>query len=42
MAASALPVFCLGLCTAVGFERTRLLLVPMITHAVYNAGIVFL
>ena len=39
---SMLPVFVLGVATALSFERTRLLLVPMIVHAVYNAGILFL
>ena len=39
---SMLPVFVLGVAAAVSFERTRLLLVPMIVHAVYNAGILLL
>ncbi len=39
---SMIPVFALGVATAVSFERTRLLAAPMIVHAVYNAGILFL
>jgi membrane protease YdiL (CAAX protease family) len=39
---SAAPVFFLGLTTAVAFERTGLLLVPAITHAVYNASVFLL
>jgi ABC-2 type transport system permease protein len=33
------PVFVLGLATAWSYERSRGLLAPMITHAVYNAGV---
>lgn len=36
---SMVPVFCLGILTAVAFERTRSILTPMIIHALYNAGI---
>ncbi|KQV51112.1 MULTISPECIES: CPBP family intramembrane glutamic endopeptidase [unclassified Duganella] len=32
------PVFVLGLCTAIAAERSRSLLAPMLTHALYNAG----
>ncbi|MBI4878666.1 MAG: CPBP family intramembrane metalloprotease [Planctomycetes bacterium] len=39
---SMIPVFALGVATAVSFERTRLLAAPMIVHAVYNAGILLL
>ncbi len=39
---SALPVFVLGLATALAFERTRLLLAPMVAHAVYNAVVLSL
>jgi membrane protease YdiL (CAAX protease family) len=35
--ASMIPVFGLGLCTAFAFERTKMLLTPMIAHAIYNA-----
>jgi membrane protease YdiL (CAAX protease family) len=34
------PVFVLGVCTALVYERTRSLLAPMIVHAVYNAGVI--
>ncbi len=34
---SVLPVFVLGLATAIAFERTRLLWAPMVAHALYNA-----
>jgi ABC-2 type transport system permease protein len=36
---SMLPVFALGLCTALAFERTKVLLAPMIAHAIYNAAV---
>ncbi|MEK7867339.1 MAG: type II CAAX endopeptidase family protein [Planctomycetota bacterium] len=36
---SALPVFVLGVATALAFDRTRLLLAPMVAHAVYNAAV---
>jgi membrane protease YdiL (CAAX protease family) len=35
--ASIIPVFFLGLCTALAYERSRVLAAPMLTHAVYNA-----
>jgi membrane protease YdiL (CAAX protease family) len=34
-----IPVFGLGLCTAFAFERTKMLLTPMIAHAIYNAAV---
>lgn len=37
---SMLPVFGLGLCAAWAYNRTRLLLAPMLAHAVYNAVVV--
>ncbi|HEY2779769.1 MAG TPA: type II CAAX endopeptidase family protein [Steroidobacteraceae bacterium] len=37
--ASMIPVFGLGLCTAFAFERTKMLLSPMIAHAIYNAAV---
>lgn len=35
-----LPVFGLGLCAAWAYNRTRLLLAPMLTHALYNGAVV--
>lgn len=37
---SMLPVFVLGLCAARAYERSGVLLAPMVTHALYNAVIV--
>jgi membrane protease YdiL (CAAX protease family) len=37
-AISMLPVFCLGLCAALVYDRSRSLLAPMLTHCVYNAA----
>lgn len=34
---SMLPVFVLGIAAAVAYERTRVLIAPMIAHGVYNA-----
>jgi ABC-2 type transport system permease protein len=34
---SVVPVFVLGLCTALVYARTRTLAAPMIVHAIYNA-----
>jgi membrane protease YdiL (CAAX protease family) len=39
---SMLPVFVLGLCTAWTYERTKSLLAPMLTHALYNAAMLAL
>jgi membrane protease YdiL (CAAX protease family) len=39
---SVVPVFVLGLFTALSYERTGLLLAPILTHAVYNAIVVAL
>jgi hypothetical protein len=36
---SMIPVFGLGLCAAVAFDRTKMLLAPMIAHALYNAAV---
>lgn len=36
--AAMLPVFVLGLCTGVAYERSGALLAPMLTHALYNAA----
>jgi ABC-2 type transport system permease protein len=35
--ASMIPVFGLGLCAALAFDRTKMLLAPMIAHGIYNA-----
>jgi ABC-2 type transport system permease protein len=35
-----IPVFALGLAAAAAYERSRLLLAPMLVHAVYNAAVV--
>src|SRR5262249_60482658 len=40
-AISALPVFLLGIAAALSFERTRLLLAPILTHMIYNACILW-
>jgi membrane protease YdiL (CAAX protease family) len=37
---AVVPVFVLGVCTALVYERTRSLLAPMIAHAVYNAAVI--
>ncbi len=34
------PVFVMGVCAALVYERTRSLLAPMFVHAVYNACVV--
>jgi ABC-2 type transport system permease protein len=34
---SMIPVFGLGLCAAFAFDRSKLLLAPMIAHGIYNA-----
>jgi membrane protease YdiL (CAAX protease family) len=39
---SMLPVFVLGLCTAWTYERTKSLLAPMLTHALYNGAMLAL
>jgi ABC-2 type transport system permease protein len=36
---SMIPVFGLGLCAALAFDRSKMLLAPMITHAIYNAAV---
>ncbi|MGK5053199.1 CPBP family intramembrane glutamic endopeptidase [Janthinobacterium sp. RB2P8] len=36
--AAMLPVFVLGLCTGIAYERSGSLLAPMLTHALYNAA----
>ena len=37
---SIIPVFILGVCAALVYERSRSLLAPMIVHAVYNACVI--
>jgi membrane protease YdiL (CAAX protease family) len=39
-AVSALPVFVLGVCAALAYEATGMLLAPILTHAIYNAAVV--
>jgi ABC-2 type transport system permease protein len=34
---AVIPVFVMGVCAAVIYERTRMLAAPMLVHAVYNA-----
>jgi membrane protease YdiL (CAAX protease family) len=41
-ALAIVPVFVLGVCAALVYERTRSLLGPMIVHAVYNACVIAL
>jgi ABC-2 type transport system permease protein len=40
--ASMIPVFGLGLCAALAFDRTKMLLAPMIAHGIYNAVVLTL
>jgi membrane protease YdiL (CAAX protease family) len=37
---SIAPVFVMGVCAALVYERTRSLLAPMLVHAVYNASVI--
>ncbi|MCI0651628.1 MAG: CPBP family intramembrane metalloprotease [Planctomycetes bacterium] len=39
---SAVPVFCVGLATAFCFERTGLLIGPILVHTFYNVSVLFL
>ncbi|MAB88017.1 MAG: hypothetical protein CMJ90_00985 [Planctomycetes bacterium] len=39
-AVSTIPVFVLGLVAAFVFERTRLLIAPILAHMVYNAAVI--
>jgi membrane protease YdiL (CAAX protease family) len=36
---SVIPVFLMGVCAALIYERTKLLAAPMTVHAVYNAAV---
>jgi ABC-2 type transport system permease protein len=38
--ASMIPVFGLGVCAAFAYERSRMLLAPMLAHALYNAAVI--
>jgi ABC-2 type transport system permease protein len=40
--ASMIAVFGLGVCAAVAFDRSKMLLAPMIAHAIYNAAMLAL
>ena len=40
--ASMIPVFALGVCAALAFDRTKMLLAPMIAHGIYNAVVLTL
>jgi len=35
-------VFGLGVCAALAYDRTKMLLAPMIVHAIYNAVVLAL
>jgi ABC-2 type transport system permease protein len=39
-ALSVVPVFVMGVCAALVYERTRMLAAPIMVHAVYNAAII--
>ncbi len=36
---SVIPVFFLGVCAALIYERTKMLVAPMVVHALYNAAV---
>jgi membrane protease YdiL (CAAX protease family) len=36
---AVIPVFAMGVCAAVIYERTRMLAAPMLVHAIYNATV---
>ena len=38
--ASMIPVFGLGVCAALAYERSKILLAPMLAHAIYNAAVI--
>jgi ABC-2 type transport system permease protein len=38
--ASMIPVFGLGLCAAFAYERSRMLLAPILAHALYNGAVI--
>jgi ABC-2 type transport system permease protein len=37
---SVIPVFAMGVCAALIYERTKVLVAPMLVHAIYNAVVV--
>jgi membrane protease YdiL (CAAX protease family) len=37
---SVIPVFVMGVCAALVYERTRMLAAPVVSHAIYNAAVV--
>jgi len=39
---SVVPVFGLGIAAAISFQQSGFLLAPIVTHAVYNACVIFL
>jgi ABC-2 type transport system permease protein len=39
---SVVPVFGLGIAAAISFQQSGFLLAPILTHAVYNACVIFL
>ncbi len=39
---AVIPVFGLGIATALSFQRTKFLMAPIIAHATYNACVIFL
>jgi len=36
---SVIPVFGLGVCAAIAYERSKILIAPMLAHALYNAAV---
>jgi hypothetical protein len=38
-AISVAPVFVMGFCAALVYDRTRMLAAPIVLHAVYNAAV---
>ena len=39
-ALSVIPVFVMGVCAALVYERTRMLAAPILVHAIYNAAVI--
>lgn len=37
---AVIPVFVMGVCAALIYERTRMLAAPMLVHAIYNAAVI--
>jgi membrane protease YdiL (CAAX protease family) len=37
---SMIPVFCMGVCAAFVYDRTRMLAAPIVVHAIYNALVI--